>query len=502
MTMEGLQQENEALKREIFLLKEELEKLKKMLFGAKRERFVSALNPAQGELFEREAEAVVEVEEVEVEQSQARQKPKKKIRRLVKRNTFPANLRREPSVLAPDPDPANTEEWVKIGEDITELLAYKPAEIYVRQIVRPRYAHKTQEEQGVIQAPIPARLIPKGIVDESLIAELVVEKILFHTPIYRFGKKLKQAGIHFISQSNLNNWFHSAAHALRPLGHLLHKDLLAQLYNQVDETRIPVLSKNKPGASHLGYFWVMNNPELRAVYFHYDARRSAEASQGILEGFKGIVQSDGYSVYELAKRQTAIQLIYCMAHARRKFVEAQNTDPPRANYFLERVQKLYAIEQRAREDKRAPAERLALRQKEALPILEELGQWLMEQFSSGKLTPRSLIYKAIEYSLKRWKGLCAYAHDGQLEIDNNLVENTIRPVALGRKNFLFAGSDEAAENLACLYSIIGTAKMHDLNVRKYLEWLLRQVASQKVNNQALYWLPHRLSAERKEMFSN
>jgi transposase len=501
MTMEGLQQENKALKRENILLKEELGKLKKMLFSAKRERFVSASNPAQGQLFEQQEQVAVEVEQVEVEQSQASQKPKKKVRLHVKRNTFPASLRREPSVIEPDPDPAGKEDWVKIGEDVTELLAYQPAQLYVKQIIRPRYAHKTQEEQGVCQAPIPPRLIPKGMVDESLVAELIVEKILFHTPLYRFGKKLKQAGIHFISQSNLNNWFHSGADDLRPLAYLLHKDLLAQPYNQVDETRITVLSKNKPGASHRGHFWVMNNPELKAVYFHYDARRNTEASEGLLEDYQGIVQSDGYSVYEVIKRQMAILLIFCMAHARRKFVEAQNTDPPRANYFLERVQKLYAIERTAREDKLSTAERLALRQKQALPILEELGQWLMEQFTSGQLTPQSLIYKAIEYSLKRWKGLCAYAHDGQLEIDNNLVENTIRPVALGRKNFLFAGSDHAAQNLACLYSIIGTAKMHGLNVRKYMEWLLRQVASHKVNDQALFWLPHRLSAERKEKFS-
>jgi hypothetical protein len=188
-----------------------------------------------------------------------------------------------------------------------------------------------------------------------------------------------------------------------------------------------------------------------------------------------------------------------MAHARRKFIEAQNTDPPRADYFLQRVQVLYDIERQARKAQINDQHRLQLRQQKAIPILEELGSWLQEQFTTNIL-PKSPIGKAIAYSLKRWKGLCAYAHNGQLEIDNNLVENTIRPVALGRKNYLFAGSDEAAQNLACLYSIIGTCDMHGLNAQRYLTWLLRKVATQKVDHQAINWLPHRMETQLLNTF--
>lgn len=493
--MSPLETENKVLKEENFLLKAENAQLKKLLFSAKRERYVSEQDPNQGRLFEQEDQATPPVEQEQVLRS--KKKPQK-ARRPIKRNTFPASLRREEQII--EPTGVDISKLSKIGEDITELLAYVPADLYVKRIIRPRYVNKADQEQGVSQANIPLRLIPKGMVDESLVAQIIVEKILFHTPIHRFRKKLKQAGLGFISENNLHNWFHTAAHSLRPIYHLLHQDLLAQPYNQVDETRITVLTKNKPGASHRGYFWVLHNPKLKAVFFQYDARRSAKAGHLLLDGFSGILQADGYSVYETVERKQDLHLIHCMAHARRKFVEAQNTDPPRANYFLEQAQKLYRIERQAREQKMDEAKRLQLRQHKAIPILEELGAWLKEQYTSTCLLPQSPIGKAIAYSLKRWKGLYAYAHDGQLEIDNNLVENTIRPVALGRKNYLFAGSDQAAQNLACLYSIIGTCNNWGLNAHRYLTWLLRQVANNKVTPEAIQWLPQNMDKQLLKTF--
>ena len=220
----------------------------------------------------------------------------------------------------------------------------------------------------------------------------------------------------------------------------------------------------------------------------------------MLDGFQGTLQVDGYSSYESIEQIMDIVLIFCMAHARRKFFDAQNTDPPKAQHFLEQVQLLYKIEEEARKDQLNHEQRKARRQEQALPILDELGQWLKDQLVNQEVLPQSPIGKAIAYSLKRWEGLCAYAHDGQLEIDNNLVENRIRPVALGRKNFLFAGSDEYAENLACLYSIIGTANKYGLNMQKYMEWLLRQVATNKITPDAIEWLPHRMPQQRLQDF--
>jgi len=494
--MSSLEQENIALREEIFILKTQLEQLRRLVFGAKRERFLQGADSNQGVLFDEVEVALCEQSEVEQEVV-VRKKKTKKAKAPIKRNTFPESLRREEQVIEPE---QLTQDRVKIGEDVTEILAYEPADLYVKKIIRPRYAVKNDEDAGIAQANIPARLIPKGIVDESLVAQIIVEKILFHTPIHRFRKKLRQAGIRFISENNLYNWFQNAASQLLPLYYLLHEDMLEQPYNQADETRITVLSKNKPGASHRGFFWVLYNPKFNTAFFQYDTRRNNQAGEALIPNYQGIIQSDGYSVYESIRNRKEITLIHCMAHARRKFFDAKNTDPPRAEYFLERVQQLYQIERQAREKNYSEAQRLALRQQKAVPILDELGQWMRRQLENGQVLPRSPLGQAIGYAMRRWEGLCAYAHDGQLEIDNNLVENTIRPVALGRKNYLFAGSDEAAQNLACLYSIIGTANKHGFNVHKYLTWLLRKVASEKITPDAIQWLPHRIEPELRKTF--
>jgi len=494
--MTALEQENIALKEEIFLLKTQLEQLRRMVFGAKRERFAQTQNHHQGVLFD-EAEAVVEQQVEQAQEVVVRKKKRKKAKTPVKRNVFPQSLRREEQVIEPE---QLTADMVKIGEDVTEILAYEPADLYVKRIVRPRYAVKNNEDAGIIQANIPARLVPKGIVDESLVAQIIVEKILFHTPIHRFRKKLRQAGINFVSENNLYNWFQNAGSQLKPLYYLLHEDMLRQPYNQADETRITVLSKNKPGASHRGFFWVLYNPKFNTAFFQYDARRTNQAGEALMPNYQGIIQSDGYSVYESIHNRKGITLTHCMAHARRKFFEAKNTDPPRAEHALKLIQQLYQIERKSREKNYSETQRLALRQQKAVPILEELELWMKEQVENGQILPRSPLGQAIGYSTRRWKGLCAYAYDGQLEIDNNLIENTIRPVALGRKNYLFAGSDEAAQNLACLYSIIGTASKHGFNVHKYLTWLLRKIATEKITPDAVQWLPHRMKPELRNTF--
>ena len=180
-----------------------------------------------------------------------------------------------------------------------------------------------------------------------------------------------------------------------------------------------------------------------------------------------------------------------MAHARRKFFDAKENEPVLAEYVLGRMKRLYGIERRAREEKMNPEQRLALRTEEAVPILDELQKWLLDKTADRNILPKSMIRKAMDYTLNLWKGLYAYVLDGRLEIDNNLVENTIRPLALGRKNYLFAGSHDAAQNLAILYSIIGTCEKNNINTFKYLDWLLRKVANEKVTDQAVNWLPHR-----------
>ena len=279
---------------------------------------------------------------------------------------------------------------------------------------------------------------------------------------------------------------------------MMIEDILSQGYVQGDETRIPVLAKNKVGAAHRGQMWAFHAPTIRAVAFNYEPSRSTESANVILDRFSGILQTDGYSVYETIGKRKDIELIYCMAHARRKFYDARESCPALANHFLEKIQQLYQIERKARDQQMSEEQRLQLRQDKSVPILKQLGTWLQEQYGDKTLLPKSLIRKAIEYTLHRWKGLSAYAHNGRLEIDNNLVENTIRPIALGRKNYMFAGSHEAAQNLAVLYSVIGTCEKHNINAYKYLHWVLKKVAANKITPKAIDWLPHRIDPKLLE----
>jgi len=325
---QAVQQENITLRDENFLLKEEVAQLKKMIFNGKRERYEGNQNPHQGELFEQEQ---VEAVSTEPQKKVAIRKKGKTSRKGIKRNSFPLSLERETTILLPDG--ILEEDSTQIGKEVTELLAYRPASLYVKEIIRPRIVDKNNEDRGVYQAPIPPRIVPKGMVDESLIAQIISEKIQFHTPIYRFAKKLKQSGVDFIKENNLHNWFHTGAESLSPLYDLLIKEILSQGYIQADETRIAVLSKNKIGAAHRGQMWAFMAPTIKAVAFNYEPSRSTESAKVVLDNFSGNLQTDGYSVYETIAKREDIKLSYCMAHARRKFYDAKDTAPDLANYF-------------------------------------------------------------------------------------------------------------------------------------------------------------------------
>ena len=496
-----LKAEIQELKRELLYVVHELDQLKQMIFGSRSERSKTLYyDNGQMKLFEEEQP----VEEPEVKKIKIRSHEKIKIRKKPKRAIFPADLPREEQTL--NPEGVDEDQYQKIGEDITELLAYKPGEIYIKRIIRPRWVPTTKEDsdetqKSVLQEAIPPRLIPKGMVDESLVAHIIEEKFLHHTPVYRLVKKYKQIGVDFIKNRNLHNWIHQSAEALMPLYHLLEKDLLSSPYLQGDESTLKVLSSNKPGASHTGYMWLIHNPENQTTLFHYDPTRQHRVAHELFGQYGGILQVDGYEAYEsVAKANPQMRLINCMAHARRKFVEASNSDPPEAKHYLAQVGALYHLEKELREQKADYETRFNKRQEIAVPILSELEKWMKELVMQKSILPKSPLGKAIAYSLNRWKGLCAYTQDGKLEIDNNYIENKVRPLALGRKNYLFAKTHNTAQNLACLYSIIITADNHKLCIHKYLEWLLRKTTSEKISNQAVSWLPHKLTPKDREEF--
>jgi hypothetical protein len=230
----------------------------------------------------------------------------------------------------------------------------------------------------------------------------------------------------------------------------------------------------KKQSTHLGYMWVMNSPEEDTVYFEYHPGRGRAGPEQMLTDYQGALQTDGYEVYEsLDKQYAAIAFYACWAHARRYFEKALANDRERAQKVMRDIQLLYEIERECREQNKNAEQRQQIRQQEAKPILEAMKAYLDEQ--ALVVTPSSLIGKAIAYTLKRWKKLTAYLDDGRIEIDNNLIENAIRPLALGRKNYLFAGNHEAAANIANYYTVFGTCKKHNINPYDYLVWYLQRV---------------------------
>lgn len=454
-------------------LKDELAQLKRLIYGSRHERFIPTTPPEQLSLginAEQKPTPVTATERIEY----TRQK-KQATTETIKtgRMKLPADLPREKIVIEPTEDVSGMK---KIGEEITEELERIPGKLFVRQYVRPKYAKSNDE--GVVIAELPARPIDKGIPGPGLLAQIVIDKYTDHLPVHRQIQRFEREGIK-LSSSTLTDWISGTCTLLEPLYEVLKKKILSSDYLQADETPIKVLDKDKKGTTHRGYHWVYYVPIERLVLFDYREGRGREGPNEILENFKGHLQTDGYAVYEDYDRKAGVTLLHCMAHARRKFDEARDNDLARAEYALTQIQKLYAIERQARDNNLTPEQRYALRQEKSLLVLTELKSWMLENYKS--VLPKSTIGQALHYSLERFDKLMIYASDGKLEIDNNLVENAIRPVAIGRKNYLFAGSHNGARRAAMLYSLLGTCKINNVNPFEWLRSTLDKIPVHPVN---------------------
>lgn len=464
-------------------LKLELEKLKRMIFGAKSERFVP-ISPDQLTLFDLPQQAKEEDNQETITYN--RRKPEQEKPAGHGRLALPAHLPRVEHVIEPA---EKVEGAKKIGEEITEVLDYKPGKLYVNKYIRPKYA--LPDKQGVIIGELPSLPIPKGNAGPGLLAYITVSKFTDHLPFYRQAQRFKREGVQ-LSESTLNGWFSAGCHLIEPL-YEKHKQLVQGVsYLMADETPIPVLTKDKPGATHKGYLWAYYAPIERVVLFDYRKSRGREGPLEFLKDFKGVLQTDGYEVYKIFDNKPEITLLACMAHARRKFDEAIKNDKVRAEFMLKQIQDLYAVERKAREGNVSFEERKALRQKESVPILEEMEAWMKKEII--KVLPKSAIGIAIAYTLSLWPRLLRYADDGRCEIDNNLIENSIRPIAIGRKNYLFAGSHEGAERAALMYSFLGTCKQHDVNPFNWLRDTFAKFPDCKIS-QIENYLPHNWKSE-------
>lgn len=464
------------MKGELLQLRHQLAQLRRLIFGRKSERFEGEVALAGQPTLFSVLEAPAPVAEAEKEAiSYERAKRKEVPERLHPgRNELPASLPREEVFVEPQEDTAG---MVCIGQDVTEELEYVPGRLFVRRYVRRRYARP--DGDGVVQAKMPPRPIDKGIAGPHLLAQIICDKYVDHLPLYRQAKRYEREGMR-IPDATLGDWLRQSIQLLGAIYLKIKERVLQSGYLMGDETTIKVLQSDKKGSTHLGYYWVYYDPVAGLPLFVYQQGRAAAYPEEDLATFSGYLQTDGYEAYEkLALSRSDVVHVACWAHARRKFEEALQTDRERAGAVLALVQELYAVERRCREQNLCPSKRTEQRQADAVPVLEKI-KTVLDHYSLS-LTPKNPLAVAVAYSLKRWHKLTLYAQNGQLEIDNNPIENAIRPIAVGRKNYLFAGSHDSAQRAAVAYTILAACKSAQINPIDYLVDVLSTLPSRKVN---------------------
>lgn len=442
------------------------------------------------EEIERIQEAAKEVNSYQKKKSEKKDKPV--------RTAIPEDLRREVIVIDPE---GIDERWVKIGEEVSEKLELNPGEIYVLQIIRNKYALKAEyqaendtkesaeAQKVVLIAPMPLQVIPRGNAGPSLISDLLISKYLYHIPFHRKIQMYKQFNFH-LAASTANDIFLKGVDALRALYDRLKELVLARDYIQVDESTIPVINNEKHKAVK-AYLWAVRSPIEKMVFFHYDRGSRAQAVViDLLKDFKGAIQTDGYEAYNIYERKKNVLLLGCWAHARRKYNDAIKEEPAKVNYALEQIRQLYTVETMCDDANLTYEERAAERARLAYPIMVAFEKWIVKELENA--TFKGLYYKALAYSYKIFHRLSRYHLDGRYKMDNNLIENDQRGLALGRKNYLFAGNHEAAENAAVMYSLIACCKAAEVDPHQWLTDVLTKIPyyNQDYSKDLAELLPH------------
>lgn len=397
------------------------------------------------------------------------------------RMPLPEHLRREEEIIEPE---GIDDLWVRIGEEVTEQLEHKPGELYVRRIIRPKYALKkdlqlVQESSGeesqdkaVKIAVLPLLPLPRSNAGASLLAELIMSKYMYHLPFHRQLAMFKLEGIK-IPASTVNDWFVGCGDLLRALYYRLREIVLESDYIQVDESTVPVINEEKHRAVK-AYLWVVRSVMKNLVFFHYDkGSRAQRVVIELLRDYKGAVQTDGYEAYSIYENKKGVLLLGCWAHARRKFNEALKEDKAGAEYALEQISLLYGVESMADDQGLDYQRRAELRSRLAYPILLGFEKWVVSYMP--KVLSGGRMSKALTYTYLLFHRLSRYHLDGRYKMDSNLVENSIRPLALGRKNYMFCGNHDAAENAAIMYSLLGCCAVLDVNPREWLTDVLTRI---------------------------
>ena len=462
------------LKEKVVDLEGQLEWFRKQFFGSKSERLISD-SPQQLVFFPEMAPVEKQTKEKIPGYERNKGKPGEASIKL------PANLpieRIQIDLPAEEKVCKVTGELlVKIGEEITRKLAHRPGSFYIKEIVRPKYAAPNQKEAGVRIAPLPTTLLTRCLADESLLASILVAKFGDHLPLYRLSEILGREQIN-IPRQVLSDWVVRAGKALYPLYEEIGKQVLQSGALWMDETPLDMQSKGK-GSLHQGYMWTMcggeKAPYLLYRFFKDRKHRNVET---LLGGYTGLLHTDKYEAYLKQAKKEGVIWCPCWAHVRRKFIEAETKDPFR-DWILEKIQFLFLLERRAWES--SPEERLEVRLQEEVPIIDELIDKVKEKLINGQLLPKSKLREALGYFCGLIPYLKNYTKYPEARLDNNVAERAIRPLAIGRKNWLFVGSEGGAEAAAVALSLIQTCRSLQINPRDYLEDVMRRLLDHTAN---------------------
>lgn len=462
--------DNFVLKNEITTLKEQLEWFKRQLFGKRSEKVVSNLN--QNQLILQGFENLQSIEEQkQTIEKHERNKPNRDGKDKI---VIPSDLPVKTTILDIPEDQKFCKETgkplVKIGEEVTHKLAHTPGSYYIHEIIRPKYAIP---EEGILTAELPDSIIPKCRADESLLAEILTQKFADHLPLYRISEILKREDI-FIHRSVLSQWVVRCGLALKPLRDEMLKQIFASKNIFVDETPVKFIEDE----SKTGYLWVIcggleQDPPFR-VYFFSEGRQYKNALE-LLNNYEGSMHSDKYGAYVELSKKKSITWHPCYAHIRRKFFEAQSGDSVFREWVLEEIKKLFELEEKAW--LLTPEERLKIRKEQEEPIIDGLILKIKDKLLNGKILPKSKLREALGYFCSLIPNLKNYLEHPFAHIDNNVAERAIRPIAIGRKNWLFFGSLEGGEAGSIILSLVQTCRGLNINPREYLEDVLRRLMS-------------------------
>jgi len=461
----------------ILSLEKQVAYLSRRIWGHSSERFIKA-DPLQRKLdFEglellpeeeeqaRQAEAEIGTHKKCVVQHQPKRHP---VRKSLS-DTLP---RVEEHIYPEHIDPLTCTE---LAPEITEVLEFEPGKCFVRRIIRHKYVLKNkevQEDASILTPELPALPLAKSYAGASLLAELMVGKYVDHLPFYRQIQMFGRLGV-TLAPATINDWFKGTADLLRPMYYRLRELVLESDYIQVDESTLPIVNEEKHKTVK-GYIWLVRSVMRNLVFFHYDqGSRAQKVVIPLLKDFRGALQTDGYEVYKMYEYKQGVLPLGCWAHARRKFEEGLKEDKARAEYALEQIGMLYDVERMADGEQLSFGQRAELRARLSYPLMVAFEKWLVNEYP--KVLPKSRIGRAIKYTYEIYHRLTRYHLDGRYKMDNNLAENSIRPLALGRKNYLFCGNHQAAEDAAVMYSLLGCCKAAKVDYRKWLVYVLSNI---------------------------